>query len=376
MTIIYALLIICVLIFFHELGHFMAAKACGVKVNEFAIGMGPKVLKKQKGETLYSVRAFPLGGFCAMEGEDEDSQDERAFNRKSVWKKAIIIVAGAAMNLIIAIILMIAVNYMNGVPTTTISQVEENSPAYTAGIQKGDKILSINDKKINSWDDVQAVKNAVNTRELNIKVQRKDTELNIKTTLKENDRNKIIGIVPVSEKNIVKAIANGPSATWNMAKSMYSGLYSLITGKVSAKELSGPVGIVYLINKGISRGFATVLYLTSLISLNLAIINMLPLPALDGGRLLMVIIRRLTGKAISSKVEGVIHAVGLGLFGDDCFLATRVFVEFDIALVISDRPTFRLFGVKTQRHRCHFPFTIRKKDPSLLIDTSRCQLDL
>lgn len=313
MTIIYALLIICVLIFFHELGHFMAAKACGVKVNEFAIGMGPKVLKKQKGETLYSVRAFPLGGFGAMEGEDEDSQDERAFNRKSVWKKAIIIVAGAAMNLIIAIILMIAVNYMNGVPTTTISQVEENSPAYTAGIQKGDKILSINDKKINSWDDVQAVKNAVNTRELNIKVQRKDTELNIKTTLKENDRNKIIGIVPVSEKNIVKAIANGPSATWNMAKSMYSGLYSLITGKVSAKELSGPVGIVYLINKGISRGFATVLYLTSLISLNLAIINMLPLPALDGGRLLMVIIRRLTGKAISSKVEGVIHAVGLGL---------------------------------------------------------------
>ena len=313
MTIIYALLIICVLIFFHELGHFTAAKACGVKVNEFAIGMGPKVLKKQKGETLYSVRAFPLGGFCAMEGEDEDSQDERAFNRKSVWKKAIIIVAGAAMNLIIAIILMIAVNYMNGVPTTTISQVEENSPAYTAGIQKGDKILSINDKKINSWDDVQAVKNAVNTRELNIKVQRKDTELNIKTTLKENDRNKIIGIVPVSEKNIVKAIANGPSATWNMAKSMYSGLYSLITGKVSAKELSGPVGIVYLINKGISRGFATVLYLTSLISLNLAIINMLPLPALDGGRLLMVIIRRLTGKAISSKVEGVIHAVGLGL---------------------------------------------------------------
>ena len=313
MTIIYALLIICVLIFFHELGHFMAAKACGIKVNEFAIGMGPKVLKKQKGETLYSVRAFPLGGFCAMEGEDEDSQDERAFNRKSVWKKAIIIVAGAAMNLIIAIILMIAVNYMNGVPTTTISQVEENSPAYTAGIQKGDKILSINDKKINSWDDVQAVKNAVNTRELNIKVQRKDTELNIKTTLKENDRNKIIGIVPVSEKNIVKAIANGPSATWNMAKSMYSGLYSLITGKVSAKELSGPVGIVYLINKGISRGFATVLYLTSLISLNLAIINMLPLPALDGGRLLMVIIRRLTGKAISSKVEGVIHAVGLGL---------------------------------------------------------------
>lgn len=313
MTIIYALLIICVLIFFHELGHFMAAKACGVKVNEFAIGMGPKVLKKQKGETLYSVRAFPLGGFCAMEGEDEDSQDERAFNRKSVWKKAIIIVAGAAMNLIIAIILMIAVNYMNGVPTTTISQVEENSPAYTAGIQKGDKIISINDKKINSWDDVQAVKNAVNTRELNIKVQRKDTELNIKTTLKENDRNKIIGIVPVSEKNIVKAIANGPSATWNMAKLMYSGLYSLITGKVSAKELSGPVGIVYLINKGISRGFATVLYLTSLISLNLAIINMLPLPALDGGRLLMVIIRRLTGKAISSKVEGVIHAVGLGL---------------------------------------------------------------
>lgn len=312
MTVIYALLMICVLIFFHELGHFMAAKACGVKVNEFAIGMGPKIFKKQKGETLYSVRAFPLGGFCAMEGEDEDSNDERAFNKKSVPKKALIIVAGATMNLIIAIVLIMVVNGIGGFKTATISKVLENSPAHVAGIKQGDKVLAINHEKINTWSDIQTAKSKSNTRELTIKINRDGKEHNLKAVL-SNSGDKTIGIEPQIEKNWGRAIVTAPSETWNMAKSMYQGLYGLITGKVSAKELSGPVGIVYMVNKTLSQGASVFLYLTALISLNLAVINMLPLPALDGGRLIMIFIRKLTGKAISDRVEGIIHGVGLGL---------------------------------------------------------------
>ena len=141
MTVIYAILIFCVLIFVHEFGHFAAAKACGIKVNEFAIGMGPAFFKKQKGETQYSLRIFPIGGFCAMEGEDEDSEDERAFNNKPAWQRAIVLAAGAFMNLVTAVVLMIIIACWSGQATTVIDQVLDDSPAYEAGIQAGDEIF-------------------------------------------------------------------------------------------------------------------------------------------------------------------------------------------------------------------------------------------
>ena len=125
MTIIYAILIFCVLIFVHEFGHFIAAKACGVKVNEFSIGMGPAFFKKQKGETLYSLRISPIGGFCAMEGEDEDSNDERAFNRKPAWQRAVVLAAGAFMNLLTAVILMIIIAFWSGQATTVVDEVRQ-----------------------------------------------------------------------------------------------------------------------------------------------------------------------------------------------------------------------------------------------------------
>ncbi|MEG0215907.1 MAG: site-2 protease family protein, partial [Hungatella sp.] len=133
MTIIYAILMFCVLIFVHELGHFLAAKACGVKVNKFALGMGPAFFKKQKGETEYSLRIFPIGGFCAMEGEDEESGDDRAFNNKPAWKKTIIVIAGSLMNVLLAIILITIVVYSVGTATTTIGGFVEGSPAAEAG---------------------------------------------------------------------------------------------------------------------------------------------------------------------------------------------------------------------------------------------------
>lgn len=313
MTIIYAIIMFCVLIFIHELGHFMAAKACGVKVNEFALGMGPALFKKRKGETLYALRAIPIGGYCAMEGEDEESQDERAFNNKPAWKKAIIVVAGAAMNLILCVVLMIAISMYTGTMTTTIDQVNPGSPAAEAGIETGDKILAIDGTKIESWTDIIQGITAAKDKTL-ISIERSGETLTLTSELtKGEDGRQIIGIVPEREHNLLTAVKGGTTGTWNMTKLMGKTISQLFTGDVSTKELTGPVGIVYTVNDTAKYGFSYLLYLTALISLNLAIVNMLPFPALDGGRLLFILVRKVTGRAITDEIEGKIHLVGIML---------------------------------------------------------------
>ena len=155
-TAILAIILFCVMIFPHELGHYIAAKRLGVKVNEFAFGMGPVIWKKQKGETLHSIRLFPIGGFCSMEGEDEDSDEPRAFNNKKPWQKIIILAAGSFMNVLCAILIMSIVVGVLGFTTTTIDTVSEGSPAETAGIMAGDEITAIDGQPIEAWTDVSA----------------------------------------------------------------------------------------------------------------------------------------------------------------------------------------------------------------------------
>jgi len=313
MTIIYAIIMFCVLIFIHELGHFIAAKSCGVKVNKFAIGMGPAIVKKQKGETEYSLRAFPIGGFCAMEGEDEDSSDEKAFNNKPAWKKAIIVCAGSAMNVILALVLMTIVVYSLGTATTTVGKLLPGTPAVKAGIQQGDKIVKVGDTDIKEWEDVSDALAAQKSDRIDIVVDRDGKKVSLTTGTTVKDGRRIMGISPTMKKSAAAAIANGPKATWQLTKSMYKVLKQLVTGQVSAKEMSGPVGIVYMVGKTSQQGLVYLLYLVALISLNLAVINMLPLPALDGGRLAFIIIRKITGRAITDKIEGRVHLAGMML---------------------------------------------------------------
>ena len=311
MTILYAILMFCVLIFIHELGHFLAAKAGGVKVNQFALGMGPPLLKFGKGETEYSLRIFPIGGYCAMEGEDEESDDTRAFNNKPAWKKTIIVVAGSFMNLLLTIILMTIVVYHVGTATTTVASLVEDSPAIEAGIMEGDKILRIDGHRIREWDDVAGAVGSASSNKVDLVVERNGKEVELTSSLMKKDGRKMIGITPTLEKNVGGALRDGPKATWNMTKSMYDILKQLFTGQVSARELTGPVGIIYMVGETSKAGMINFFYLMALISLNLAIINMLPLPALDGGRLLFIIVRKFTGKAITDEMEGKIQTVGL-----------------------------------------------------------------
>ncbi|MCQ2546019.1 MAG: RIP metalloprotease RseP [Clostridia bacterium] len=326
MTVIYAILIFCLLIFVHELGHFIVAKACGVKVNEFALGMGPAIFKKQKGETLYALRIFPIGGYCAMEGEDEDSEEPRAFNNQPAWQRACVLAAGSFMNLLTCVVLLIVIAFWVGTSTTTINEVSDGSPAQKAGIVSGDTILQVDGKKINEWDDlIQSIGYSENDK-ADITVERDGEEITLTTELeysKETER-KMIGITPTSEHRPGKAVVGGIKNTGSMTVMMYTILKQLFTGEVSVKELSGPVGIVYATNQAAKSGLMYVIYLAALLSLNLAIINMLPFPALDGGRLLFLVIRLFTGKKVSDETEGKIHFIGICLL-----FALMIYVTFN-----------------------------------------------
>lgn len=311
-TIIYAILMFCILIFVHELGHFIAAKKCGIKVNKFALGMGPAFFKVQKGETEYSLRILPIGGFCVMEGEDEDSEDPRAFNRKKPWQKAIVVSAGAAMNVVLAIILMCILAYAIGTATTTIDSFVKGSYGETAGLAKGDKIVAIENVKIKEWKDVSgSIAKKKPGEKVTVTVERKGQKKEVITPLMNQDGKAMIGIAPVLEKSAGTAVKRGFVSTWGLTKAMYMMIKQLVTGQVSTDQLSGPVGIVYMVNKSASNGFLYLLYLMALISLNLGVFNMLPFPALDGGRLVFIIIRGLTGKVITDSMENKINFAGL-----------------------------------------------------------------
>ncbi len=315
MTIVYALIMFCILVLVHEGGHFIAAKSVGVKVNEFAVGMGPVLLKKQKGETQYSVRLFPIGGFCAMEGEDDDSDDERAFGRKPAWAKSIIIVAGSFMNLLLAIIILAGIVIYIGMPTTKIDSFSDISPAKEAGLVAGDKIVSIQNQNIDDWGDITNAISSQNGETVTIGVQRDGQNLSFTMDLvtEEGTGRKIVGIMPEVSRNPFTAYVKGAESAWVMTVKMVEVLGQLITGEVSTKELTGPIGITVAVGDSMKYGFVYVANLAALISLNLAIVNMLPFPALDGGRLLFLIIRKVTGRAITDELEAKIHLVGIML---------------------------------------------------------------
>ena len=329
MTIFLVILLFIILIFPHELGHFIAAKLCGVQVNEFAFGMGPVILRKQGKETLYSIRALPVGGFCAMEGEDteEATENPRAFNNKSWWKKIIILVAGAAMNIIIAFLVMIFAAVYTGTPTTTINSVTDGGAASMAGIQAGDKIVRVSDSRVDSWEEFTSFmqKEIKADKPISITVERSGKEKTFSISpQRQKDGKYVIGVVSKQRHNLFTGIKNGTASTVKMTKTLFESFKMLFTSKEAIKQVSGPVGMVKIVSDVAGLGIFYYLYLVALISLNLAIFNLLPLPALDGGRIIFVIIRMFTGKAISDKVEARVHMIGMALL-----LTLTIFVTWN-----------------------------------------------
>lgn len=311
MTAVYAIVLFVLLIFPHELGHFIVAKAVGVKVNEFAFGMGPALFQREKGETLYSIRLIPIGGYCAMEGENEESDNPRSFNNKPGWAKISVLAAGAAMNVLISVLALTIIAGVAGSATTTIDAVDKGSPAYAAGIETGDQIVRINDTEIKDWEQVgNAI--ASSPEQADVTVLRDNREVTMEVVPKQaEDGRYIIGITAEVSHNPGTALITGMESTWNMTVMMFQSLYMLISGDVPASDIAGPVGIVTMVSDTTNYGWYYFVSLVALMSINLAIINLLPFPALDGGRILFVFIRKITGKMISDDLEGKIHMIGM-----------------------------------------------------------------
>lgn len=313
MFIIYALLVFLVVIVIHEFGHFFVAKSFGISVNEFSVGMGPLLLSKKKDETQYSLRAIPIGGYVALEGEEEKSVDPKSFNNAHPLKRILVLLAGAIMNFVLAVVLAIIVFSISGTQTTTINQVMDDSAAYEASIKPGDTILKIDNIDIKSWDQVSQTLNDLKKENVNILIERNGEKIEKNINLKVIDGNYIFGITPTMAKNTGKVIPAAFSYVKKVVTDVYRYLGNLFSGNVSVSNLSGPVGIVKMIGSQSKEGFLNVLLITSLISANLGAFNLLPFPALDGGTILITFIEWIIGKAIPEKVKTVINIVGFSI---------------------------------------------------------------
>ena len=318
MTIIAAILLFGIIVFVHELGHFLLAKKAGIRIHEFAVGMGPKLFSKQKGETLYSLRLLPLGGYCAMEGEDGESKDPRSFGQKSLLQRASVLFAGPFFNIVFTVILLIPVFLYMGTPSTTLGKIIPNSPAQEVGLKVNDKIVNINGHEINTWEDVVNNLHSSEGKEVQISVDR-DGELKVfnVTPQKTEEGNYAIGISYKAERSFFGSIGRAFISTVDMAKQMLIFVGQLLTGTVPGgigNSVTGPVGVISLVSQQASQGIFNLMYIGAVISLNLGILNLLPIPALDGGRLLMLAIEGLRGgKKLDPNKEAMINMAGFAL---------------------------------------------------------------
>ena len=328
--ILLAILIFGVLIAVHEFGHFISAKLCGVKVNEFAIGMGPAIWKKQRGETLYAVRCIPLGGYCAMEGEDEASDDSRAFTSQPAWKRIIILCAGSFNNFLLGLIVIFCL-YLGAaafVAPTLASFIDGCPYEGENALQVGDRFLKIDGHRIYQYYDVgDFLEKGDGVYDIVVLRDGKRVKLynfSMEKRMYEGQTRELYGFNFGYEKATfgVKLRYSWETAM-EFGRMVWMGLSQLIHGEVGLKEMSGPVGIVDLMAETGEQAESTsdavydILYLGAFIAVNLALMNMLPIPALDGGRvfllLVTVLIEAITRKRLDPKYEGAIHATGMVL---------------------------------------------------------------
>lgn len=311
-TAIASIIIFTLMVFFHEFGHFIAAKRAKVAVEEFSIGMGPKLVSWNRRETKYSLRAFPIGGYVKMLGEDDKAEGEGSFNSKSLSRRISIILAGPLMNILLAIISLSIIFYIIGTPTTVIDTVIKDSPAEEAGIHPGDKIIYIDGERIDGWDRLQSVIAESKTEQIEILVSRRDEVLSIAVfpvTNTDTGQN-MIGITPTSKKSLLGSVYVAIIKSAEVIGAMISYLGQLVTGRAAPGEIVGAIGVIQLVNQAAKTGIIDVLFLTAFLNLNLGIINLLPIPALDGGRLAFLLLEGLRGKPVDVEKEGLIHLIG------------------------------------------------------------------
>lgn len=320
-TILAVVFVFGLLIASHEIGHFTVAKLSGVKVLEFALGMGPKLFGFKYGETNYSIRLLPIGGYVKMLGEEEESDDPRALCNINPWKRILISIAGALMNFILAIVLFTIVLFNVGIPAKEpiVGEVMDNRPAMEAGVLENDKIISANDMKINTWEDFTSFLQDNKDKQFKIKVERdnKIVELNVTPEFDETENRYLVGLYHKVEKgNLLMSIKNGVVETFSAVAWMIDILAGVFKGKMSLNDFGGPVAVVKMSSEAAKLGIFRLLSFAGALSINLGIMNLLPFPALDGGWVVILLIQAITGKKIDENKIGFINLIGfVVLFG-------------------------------------------------------------
>ena len=328
MTLIIFILVLGTIIFVHELGHFIFAKLMGVYVYEFSLGMGPRLFHKKGKETDYCLRLIPIGGFCSMAGEEVDEEDikvpkKRRLQAKKPWQRFLIMFFGPGFNFIFAILLLFFVALFCGSYSyePIISDVNKNYPAQLAGIEKGDEIVSINGKKVKTTDDATIYLTLADKKKNTIiKVKKenddiKEYKIKPKKERKDGETSYKYGITVKGEKKygFVNSIKYTVVKTGSLFKQMWITVVKLFTGGVKVNQLSGPVGIYSIVGEQSKSGVSNILYLMAFLSINVGFLNLIPLPAFDGGHILFIVIEKIKGSPVSPKVENMIQTVGLFL---------------------------------------------------------------
>lgn len=315
-----AVLVFLVLIVIHEFGHFIAAKLVGVRVNEFAVGFGPKLFSKRWGETKYALNLIPLGGYCAMEGEDEDSGDDRAFCNKSAWRRLIIVVMGAVFNLILGLIIIaIVLAPQSRFTTTTVAEFGENAVSNQYGLEAGDKILEVDGRRIFSTYDLSYAFTNIDDGMIDLTVLRDGEKVklhNVKFATAEAEGITYLTVdfyVYGQEKTVGSFIKNTVSTATSYCAVVWRSLIDLITGKYGISAVSGPVGVTAAIGNAAKQSLSSLLPIMALITINLGIFNLLPVPALDGGRVLFILFEMIFRKPVPQKYEALVHGIGFAL---------------------------------------------------------------
>lgn len=332
LTILAAVLVFGILVTVHEFGHFITAKLTGMRVDEFAIGFGPKIYQQKDGDTLYSLRAIPLGGYNKIAGMDpDDPVTEDSFNSKSIPKRMLVILAGALMNFILPIILFTGIFLVQGmdkmVNEPVLGSVMTGMAADRAGLKAGDKILTINGQSMQNWRDIVVNLRANGEKEVTLQAERQGV---VKTYTLQPEYDKeakraLVGITPKFEKvnmSVAESVKEGFSYTKYIIVAMMDGLAKIITGKAPA-EVAGPIGVAQMAGQVAEQGLLPLMNFVAFLSINLGVINLLPLPALDGGHFVLLVLEGLRGKPLGSKAMNNIQMVGVALI-----LALTIFSTF------------------------------------------------
>ena len=347
LTIIAFIFVFSILIFFHEFGHFIAAKASGVRVYKFAFGFGPRIVGFTKNQTEYVICLIPLGGYVKMAGEmgqekgkekSEEVPEEQRFDKKPLGIRALIVALGPFMNIATAVVIFSLIFFTNGIPVVTnyISTVVENGPAEQAGIFSGDKIIAINSTKMNDPNRIADIINKSSGEKLQITLDRVGEIIEVFVIPEYNDTYKkgLIGItfeISIEKINIFSAFSRGLNTTGNIIKLIFTNIMEMITGKVPL-EIAGPLGIAQMTGEVAKLGFVNLLYFTAILSIFIGLFNLLPIPILDGGHIIILAIEKLRGKPLEAEKISFMYFIGISLMIIIFVIATykdilRVFFE-------------------------------------------------